>query len=149
MTERTLALLKPDATARRIVGRILTMAEDAGLRIVAARHLTLTPAEASDLYAEHAGRDYFEAQVEYMTSGPVLALVLEGEGATAKWRSVMGPTDRTKAPEGTVRRLYAETYRRNSVHGSDSPGSAAREIAILFSSDQIASPAPAAPVPGE
>lgn len=135
--ERTFALIKPDATARPIVGAIVAMAEDAGLRVVAAR-MTRPGREVMEaLYAEHAGRHYFAEQVAYMDSGPVLALVLEGEGAVASWRAVMGPTDREKAPEGTIRRRFAESFRRNSVHGSDSVAAAEREIAIFFRPEEI------------
>lgn len=135
--ERTFALIKPDATARPIVGAIVAMAEGAGLRVVAARMARPDRAQVESLYAEHAGRHYFADQVEYMLSGPVLALVLEGEGAVAAWRAVMGPTDREQAPEGTVRRRFAESFRRNSVHGSDSAEAAARETAIFFRPGEI------------
>jgi nucleoside-diphosphate kinase len=138
-TERTLALLKPDATARPIVGAIVAMAEEAGLRVAAARMGEFGPAAMEDLYAEHAGRPYFADQIAYMVSGPVLALVLEGPDAVATWRGVMGPTDREKAPEGTVRRRFAESFRRNSVHGSDSVANAEREIAVFFP-DAVAAP---------
>ena len=130
--ERTLAVIKPDATARPIVGAIVAMAESAGLRVVEARMLSPTVPLMESLYAEHAGRDYFADQVGYMVSGPVLAMVLEGEDAVATWRRVMGPTDREKAGPGTVRRTYAESFRRNSVHGSDSVETAAREISLFF-----------------
>lgn len=130
--QQTLAILKPDAVARPVVGAILAMAEAAGLRIAAMEMRRLDENTARAIYAEHAGKDWLPDQIAYMLSGPVVAVILEGEDAIARWRAVMGPTDHTKAPEGTVRRGFALSYRENSVHGSDSPASAAREIAILF-----------------
>lgn len=130
--ERTLAVIKPDATARPIVGDIIGMAEAAGLSVVEARMETFPVGTMESLYAEHAGRHYYDEQVAYMVSGTSLAMVLEGVDAVAKWRAVMGPTDHTKAPKGTVRGEWGESYRRNCVHGSDSVENALREIDLFF-----------------
>jgi len=135
--QRTLAIIKPDATARPVAGAILAMAEQAGLRVVGIRMMRPMRSLFEELYAEHADQPWFGDQIAYMASGPVIVAVLEGEDAVATWRRVMGPTDCTKAPEGTVRRRYALSYRENSVHGSDSPESAAREIDLFFLPGEI------------
>ena len=130
--ERTLFIVKPDATARNLVGKILALVEDQGFRIVEARYSRLTREQCSEFYAEHLGKPFFPELVDFMTSGPVMLCCLEREGAVAKLREVIGATDPTQAAEGTVRRLYAESKGRNSVHASDSVASAEREVKLFF-----------------
>ena len=132
-TERTLSIIKPDATKRNLTGKIVTKFEDAGLRVVASKRIHLSPAQAGAFYAEHAARPFYGELVEYMASEPVVIQVLEGEGAIAKHREVMGATDPAEAAAGTIRKDFALSKGENSVHGSDSPESAAREIAFFFS----------------
>ena len=132
-TERTLSIIKPDATKRNLTGKIVTKFEDAGLRVVASKRVHLSPAQAGAFYAEHAARPFYGELVEYMASEPVVIQVLEGEGAIAKNREVMGATDPAEAAAGTIRKDFAISKGENSVHGSDSPESAAREIAFFFS----------------
>ena len=136
--QRTFAMIKPDATRRHLTGSILKLAEQAGLAPIALKRLRLDQRSAEEMYCEHAAQSWFRDQVEYMLSGPVVAIVFEGEDAIARWRGLMGPTDRTKAPEGTIRNLYAVSYRENSVHGSDSEEAAAREIGLFFAGIEIA-----------
>ena len=131
--ERTLSIIKPDATKRNLTGKIVTKFEDAGLRVVASKRIHLSPAQAGAFYAEHAARPFYGELVEYMASEPVVIQVLEGEGAIAKNREVMGATDPAEAAAGTIRKDFALSKGENSVHGSDSPESAAREIAFFFS----------------
>lgn len=137
MIQRTFSVVKPDATERNLTGAINARIEAAGLRIVAQKRILLTRRMVEKLYAAHAGRDYFDGQCEYMMSGPVVVQVLEGDDAIARYRALMGPTDREKAPAGTLRHEFAQTYRRNSVHGSDSPESATQEIGLFFSESEI------------
>ena len=132
-TERTLSIIKPDATKRNLTGKIVTKFEDTGLRVVASKRVHLSPAQAGAFYAEHAARPFYGELVEYMASEPVVIQVLEGEGAIAKNREVMGATDPAEAAAGTIRKEFALSKGENSVHGSDSPESAAREIAFFFS----------------
>ena len=132
-TERTLSIIKPDATKRNLTGKIVTKFEDAGLRVVASKRIHLSPAQAGAFYAEHAARPFYGELVEYMASEPVVIQVLEGEGAIAKNREVMGATDPAEAAAGTIRKDFALSKGENSVHGSDSAESAAREIAFFFS----------------
>lgn len=132
-TERTLSIIKPDATKRNLTGKIVTKFEDAGLRVVASKRVHLSPAQAGAFYAEHAARPFYGELVEFMSSEPVVIQVLEGEGAIAKNREVMGATDPAEAAAGTIRKDFAISKGENSVHGSDSPESAAREIAFFFS----------------
>ncbi|NHF71740.1 nucleoside-diphosphate kinase [Paracoccus xiamenensis] len=132
-TERTLSIVKPDATKRNLTGKIVAKFEDAGLRVVASKRIHLSPAQAGAFYAEHAERPFYGELVEYMASEPVVVQVLEGEGAILKNREVMGATDPAEAAEGTIRKDFALSKGENSVHGSDSPESAAREIAFFFS----------------
>ena len=132
-TERTLSIIKPDATKRNLTGKIVTKFEDAGLRVVASKRIHLSPAQAGAFYAEHAARPFYGELVEYMASEPVVVQVLEGENAIAKNREVMGATDPAEAAAGTIRKDFALSKGENSVHGSDSPESAAREIAFFFS----------------
>lgn len=135
--ERTLSILKPDAVARNIIGEIVSRFEKAGLRIVAARMTRLSAAEAAGFYAEHEGKPFYEKLLEYMSSGPVVLQVLEGEDAIAVNRRLMGATDPVKADPGTIRADFAESLDANAVHGSDSPSSAAREIAYFFDDAEI------------
>jgi nucleoside-diphosphate kinase len=131
-SERTLSIIKPDATRRNLTGAINDRFEKAGLRIVAQKRLQLTRAQAEAFYAVHRERPFFGSLVEFMTSGPVVAQVLEGEGAVARNREVMGATDPAKAAAGTIRKDFAEGIEANSVHGSDSAENAAVEIAFFF-----------------
>jgi nucleoside-diphosphate kinase len=131
--ERTLSIIKPDATRRNLTGAINAKLEEAGLRIVAQRRIRLSSADAASFYAVHRARPFFDGLCAFMTSGPVVVQVLEGEGAVARNREVMGATDPAKAAPGTLRKLFAESIEANSVHGSDSAENAAAEIAFFFS----------------
>jgi nucleoside-diphosphate kinase len=135
--QRTLSIIKPDATKRNITGAINAVFEKAGLRIVAQKRVRLSREQAEGFYAEHKARGFFGELVDFMTSGPVVLQVLEGENAVARHREVMGATDPAKAAEGTVRKLYARSIGENSVHGSDSEASAAREVSFFFRPDEI------------
>ena len=135
--ERTLSILKPDATRRNLTGQINARFEEAGLRIVAQRRLHLTTAQAENFYGVHRERGFFRDLVTFMTSGPVVAQVLEGEGAVAQHREIMGATDPAKAAAGTIRAAFAESIEANSVHGSDSAENAATEIAFFFAGLEI------------
>ena len=135
--ERTLSIIKPDATRRNLTGRINAKFEEAGLRIVAQKRLLLTEAQAGAFYAVHKERPFYKDLVSFMTSGPVVAQVLQGENAVAKNREVMGATNPANAAEGTVRKEFAESIEANSVHGSDSAENAAIEIAFFFAGIEI------------
>lgn len=135
--ERTLSIIKPDATRRNLTGAINARIEQAGLRIVAQKRLWLTRAQAEAFYAVHRERPFFDSLCRFMTSGPVVVQVLEGENAIARYREVMGATDPAKAAPGTIRRDFAENIEANSVHGSDSAETAAREIAFFFAEIEI------------
>ncbi len=135
--ERTLSIIKPDAVAKNVIGKIYTRFEDAGLKIVAARMVQLSRAEAEGFYAVHKERPFFKDLVEFMISGPVMVQVLEGENAIAKNRELMGATDPKKADKGTIRADFADSIDANAVHGSDAPETAAVEIAYFFPSMQI------------
>lgn len=137
MTERTFSIIKPDATRRNLTGKVNAVIEDAGLRIVAQRRIRLSLAQAEAFYAVHKERPFFGELVEFMTSGPVVVQVLEGDDAVAKYRDVMGATNPAQAAEGTIRKLYAESFTGNSVHGSDSADNAKIEIAQFFTEDEI------------
>ena len=130
--ERTLSIIKPDATGRNITGRINTQFEDAGLRIIAQRRLQLTREQAETFYAVHAERSFYGDLCEYMSSGPVVAQVLEGENAIALHREIMGATNPANAADGTIRKQFGLNVQENSVHGSDSPENAAQEIKFFF-----------------
>lgn len=132
-TERTLSIIKPDATKRNLTGKIVSKFEDAGLRVIASKRVQLSPAQAGAFYAEHSERPFYGELVDFMVSQPVVIQVLEGENAIAKNREVMGATDPAEAGEGTIRKDFAVSKGENSVHGSDSAESAAREIAFFFS----------------
>ncbi len=131
--ERTLSIIKPDATRRNLTGAIVDRFEKAGLRVVAQRRTRLSQAQAEAFYDVHKARPFFRSLVEFMTSGPVVVQVLEGENAIAKNREVMGATDPAKAAPGTIRKDFAESIEANSVHGSDAPETAAQEIRFFFS----------------
>ena len=135
--ERTLSIIKPDATARNLTGKINARFEDAGLRIVAQKRVRLTREMAEGFYAVHRARPFFSDLCAFMTSGPVVVQVLEGENAIQKNRDAMGATDPAKAGEGTIRKDFAENIERNSVHGSDAPETAAQEIGYFFSQLEI------------
>ena len=135
--ERTLSIVKPDAVAKNVIGKIYSRFEDAGLRIVAARMGQLSRPEAEGFYAVHKERPFFNDLVEFMISGPVMVQVLEGENAIAKNRELMGATDPKKAEKGTIRADFADSIDANAVHGSDAPETAAVEIAYFFPSMQI------------
>ena len=137
MAERTLSILKPDATRRNLTGQINAKFEDAGLRIVAQKRLHLTTAQAEAFYGVHKERGFFRDLVTFMTSGPVVAQVLEGENAVARNREIMGATNPANAAAGTVRKEFAESIEANSVHGSDSAENAAVEIAFFFAGIEI------------
>ena len=135
--ERTLSIIKPDATGRNLTGQINARLEDAGLRIVAQRRLRLTRAQAEAFYAVHKERPFYRSLCDFMTSGPVVVQVLEGEGAVERNREVMGATDPAKADPGTIRKDFAESIEANSVHGSDAAATAAKEIAFFFAEVDI------------
>ncbi len=135
--ERTLSIIKPDAVAKNVIGRINSRFEQAGLKIVAARMMWLSRQQAEGFYAVHRERAFFKDLVEFMTSGPVLIQVLEGENAINKNRELMGATDPKKAAKGTIRADFAQSIDANAVHGSDSPQTAASEIAYFFATDEI------------
>lgn len=137
--ERTLSIIKPDAVAKNVIGEIISRFEKNGLRVVAAKMVQLNAESAGGFYKEHEGRPFFPALIEFMTSGPVVVQVLEGEGAIAKNRELMGATNPKEAAAGTIRADFAETIDANAVHGSDSPESAAREIAYFFQESEICS----------
>jgi len=137
MTERTLTLIKPDAIARGVAGQIITRFERADLRILAARLLHMSPAQAAGFYIVHQARPFYQSLCAFMTQGPCLAMVLEGEDAIARLRELMGATDPAKAEPGTIRKDFATSIEANAVHGSDSPASAAFEIAYFFSALEI------------
>ena len=135
--ERTFSIIKPDATARNLTGAINAMIEGAGLRIIAQRRTRITREQAETFYAVHRERPFFRELVEFMTSGPVVVQVLEGENAIARYREIMGATDPAKAAAGTIRKLHAKSVGENSVHGSDAPETAQQEIAQFFSGNEI------------
>lgn len=135
--ERTLSIIKPDAVAKNVVGEIISRFEKAGLQVVAAKMVQLSDREAGGFYAEHKERPFFKDLVSFMTSGPVLVQVLEGEGAILKNRDLMGATDPKKADAGTIRADFAESIDANAVHGSDSEASAAREISYFFAATEV------------
>lgn len=137
MLERTLCLIKPDAIAKNALGAITAMIEEQKLRVVAIKTLRLSRSQAEGFYAVHHGKPFFEGLIEFMISGPLAALVLEGDDAVARYRGLMGPTDSTKAPGGTIRQRFGTDTRYNAVHGSDSPQNALVEIAYFFSPNEL------------
>lgn len=137
--ERTLSIIKPDAVAKNVIGKIYSRFESNGLQIVASKMQQLSKEKAEGFYAEHKERPFFGDLVSFMTSGPVVVQVLEGEGAIAKNRDLMGATNPKEAAEGTIRADFAESIDANAVHGSDSPESAAREVAYFFDAEELCS----------
>lgn len=135
--ERTLSIIKPDAVERNLIGQIFARFEQAGFQIIATKMLRLTREQAEGFYAEHKGKEFFDPLVEYMMSAPLVVAVLEKENAVKDYRTLIGTTNPETAAEGTIRRDFAQTQRRNSVHGSDSPESANREIAYFFVDSEI------------
>lgn len=135
--ERTLSIIKPDAVAKNVIGEIISRFEKDGLKVVAAKMVHLSSEQAQGFYAEHKGRPFFNDLVAFMTSGPVVVQVLEGENAISRNRELMGATNPQEAEAGTIRADFAETIDANAVHGSDSPASAQREIAYFFSDGEV------------
>jgi nucleoside-diphosphate kinase len=139
LSERTLSIIKPDAVAKNAIGPIIAKLEAAGLRVIAARMMRLTEAQAKAFYAVHKERPFYNDLVKFMTEGPVLVQVLEGDAAIGKNREVMGATNPEKAAAGTIRKEFATNIERNAVHGSDGPDTAREEIAFFFSASELAS----------
>jgi nucleoside-diphosphate kinase len=137
MTEQTLAIVKPDAVRKNLIGEIIRRIEAGGLRVAAARFLHLTKKQAEGFYAVHRERPFFASLTEFMSSGPVMVLVLAGDGAIAKWRALMGATDPAKADAGTIRKDLGAGVEQNATHGSDAPETARTEIAYFFSALDI------------
>lgn len=137
MIQRTLSIIKPDATARNLEGAILAMIQEAGLRVVAMKRLHLSREQVGGFYAVHKERPFYNDLCAFMSSGPVVVSVLEGEDAIAKYRALMGATNPEKAEEGTIRKRFAENIEANSVHGSDAPETAAFEISYFFNALEI------------
>jgi nucleoside-diphosphate kinase len=135
--ERTLSIIKPDAVKKGVAGQILSMLEGTGLRIAAMRMMHLTDAEARAFYAVHKERPFYDSLVEFMTSGPVVVSVLEGENAIAKNREIMGATNPANAADGTIRKKFASNIEHNAVHGSDAPETAKIEVAFFFAASEI------------
>jgi nucleoside-diphosphate kinase len=135
--ERTFSIIKPDATERNLTGAINALIERAGLRIIAQKRARLSRAEAETFYAVHRERPFFRELVEFMTSGPVVVQVLEGDNAIAKYRDIMGATDPAKAAPGTIRKLHGRSVGENSVHGSDAADTAVKEIGQFFAGNEI------------
>lgn len=135
--QRTLSIIKPDAVAKNVIGQIIARFEAAGLQVVAAKMLHLSQEQAEGFYAEHKGRGFFADLVAFMTSGPVLVQVLEGENAIARNRELMGATNPKEAAPGTIRADFAQSIDANAVHGSDAPASAEREIAFFFGDKEL------------
>jgi len=136
--ERTLGIIKPNATKKNVTGKIIAMWEDAGFRVAGLKRTWLTRRQAEGFYAEHNGKPFFPDLVEFMTSGPVVLAVLEGEDVIRGNRALMGATNPAEAAEGTIRRLYADSFTENAVHGSDSSASAEREINFYFNIFELA-----------
>jgi nucleoside-diphosphate kinase len=132
--ERTLAIIKPDAVAKKLAGRVISRIEEEGFRVVALRSVSMSRREAEGFYAVHRERPFFGELTAFMSSGPSIVLVLEADSAISRWRRVMGATDPAKAAEGTLRRQFASDIQHNAVHGSDAPETAATEIAYFFRS---------------
>lgn len=135
--QRTLSIIKPDATSKNIIGKIIDRFEENGLKVIAGKLIHMDQAKAAGFYAEHQGRPFFPNLVEYMTSAPVFVQVLEGDNAVLKNRELMGATNPSEAEPGTIRADFAETIDANAVHGSDSTDSAAREISYFFDDNEI------------
>ena len=144
--EHTYAIIKPDAVKNKVAGQILARIESSGLEIVAMKKIQLSEQGARGFYAVHKARPFFADLVKFMTSGPVVALVLEGEGAIKKWRDLMGPTNSQQAPKGTLRGDFGTDVERNATHGSDAPETARLEIAYFFNASEICGVTEALPV---
>ena len=138
--ERTFAIVKPDAVAKNAVGAIIAAIEHAGLRIVGLRYLRMSQAQAEGFYAVHRQRPFFRDLVTFMTSGPCVIMALEGDRAISRWRELMGPTDATKAPAGTIRASFGTNIERNAVHGSDGPDTARFELGWFFAGADLGLP---------
>jgi nucleoside-diphosphate kinase len=139
MIERTLAIVKPDAVRRNLIGEVVRRIEAGGLRVVAARLLRMTKADAEGFYAVHRERPFFASLTDYMSSGPVMVMALEGESAIVRWRNLMGATDPAKADAGTIRKDLGMSVEQNATHGSDAPETARSEIAYFFSALDVVS----------
>ena len=137
MTQRTLAIIKPDAVGKGVAGQIIARVEGAGFKILAAKMIQMSQADAAGFYAVHRARPFFQSLCDFMTQGPCLAMLLEGESAIQRWRELMGATDPAKAAPGTIRKDFASSIEANAVHGSDSPESAAFEIPFFFGTLEI------------
>ena len=137
MKERTLSIIKPDGVEKGVVGRVITRFEEADFKIVAIKMVRMSKSQAEEFYAEHEGRPYFEGLTEFMASGPWVVIVLEAEDVIRRYRLLMGATNSPEAAEGTIRREFGTDGRRNAVHGSDSPETAAREIGYFFDSSEL------------
>jgi len=137
--ERTLVLIKPDGVQRNLIGKIISIFEENGLRVVAIKKTTLTKTQAEAFYIVHKDRHFYQSLTDYMSSGPIVAMVLEGEDAIKKVREIMGATDPKEAKEGTIRKLFGLDKEKNTVHGSDSPESAQKEIPFFFSEIELIS----------
>lgn len=135
--ERTFAIVKPDAVARRLIGDIVKRIEASGLKIVGMRLVRLSCAEAETFYDVHKERPFYSSLCDYMTSGPVVVMALEGDGAIKRWRDLMGATDPAKAEPGTIRRDFGQNVEQNATHGSDAPETAARELAFFFRTSEL------------
>lgn len=135
--ERTFAIIKPDAVARRLIGDIVKRIEASGLKIVGMRLVRLSRAEAETFYDVHKERPFYSSLCDYMTSGPVVVMALEGDGAIKRWRDLMGATDPAKAEPGTIRRDFGQNVEQNATHGSDAPETAARELAFFFRTSEL------------
>ena len=136
--ERTLAIIKPDAVAQNAIGAIIATIEHAGLRVIGLRRLRLSQAQAEGFYGVHRERPFFPKLVAFMTSGPCVVMALEGDNAIQRWRELMGPTDSTKAPAGTIRASFGTSIERNAVHGSDAPDTARFELGWMFAGCDLA-----------
>ena len=137
MIEQTLGIVKPDAVAKNAIGEILSRAERAGLRVIGAKMMHLSKADAGRFYVVHKDRPFYGSLTEFMSAGPILVVALEGENAIGKWRDLMGPTDSTKAPAGTIRGDLGTSVERNATHGSDGPDTARWEIGFFFSKREL------------
>ena len=139
--ERTLAIIKPDAVAQNAIGAIITAIEHAGLRVIGLRLRRLSQMQAEGFYGVHRERPFFQRLVAFMTSGPCVVMALEGDNAIQRWRELMGPTDSTKAPAGTIRASFGTSIERNAVHGSDAPDTARFELGWMFAGAELGLPA--------
>ena len=145
-TERTFAIIKPDAVAKKATGQIIARIEENGLRVIAMKRMQLSEQDAQGFYAVHKDRPFFGDLVKFMTSGPVVAVVLEGDGAIKKWRDLMGPTNSNEAPAGTMRGDFGTDIEQNATHGSDAPETARLEISYFFNASEIQAVTEALPV---